>query len=201
VTTTDAAEPAGRRRALRLVWATVAWNVTEVVVSIAIGLAAGSLALVAFGFDSLFEMFASVVVIWHLKGRATRGRTRRAIRLVAVAFGLLAVALVAGAWRVLAVGHVADETWLGIAYIGLTAIVMLTLALLKRSAARAIGSEPLAAEATLSLLDGLKALGILAALALNALLAWWWADPVATLLIAAFAAHEAVDNWREASEG
>jgi divalent metal cation (Fe/Co/Zn/Cd) transporter len=189
-----------QRRALRLVWATVAWNVTEVVASIGIGIAAGSLALVAFGFDSLFEMFASLVVIWHLRGLASPRRTGLALRLVAVAFALLGVTLVAAAWRVLAVGHVADETWLGIGYIGLTAAVMFTLAFLKRSSARRIGSEPLAAEAKLSFLDGLLALGILSALALNVAFGWWWADPVATLVVAAAALREAVENWREARE-
>jgi divalent metal cation (Fe/Co/Zn/Cd) transporter len=183
---------------VRLLWATVAWNGTEVVIAVGLGIAARSLALVAFGADSFFEVFASLAVVWHLQGMETAHRTRRALRLVAVAFAVLAASLVAAAWRVLAVGHVADETWLGMAYMGLAALVMLTLAVLKRSTARHLGSGPLAAEAALSLLDGVKAAAILAALALNSALGWWWADPVAALLVAAFAAKEAVDTWREA---
>lgn len=195
--TTDTPVERDRRRSLRLLWATVAWNASEVVVALWVGIAARSLALVAFGADSLVELFASITVIWHLEGRETAQRTRIALRLLAAAFAVLAVSLVAAAWRVIAVGHVAEETWLGMAYIGVAALVMFTLALLKRGTARRIGSEPLAAEAMLSLLDGLKAVGILVALALNAALGWWWADPVAALLVATFAAKEAVDTWRD----
>src|SRR5437588_576891 len=81
-----------RRRGLRLQWLTVAWNAAEVGVTVALGLAAHSLALIAFGMDSLVEIFTSLVVVWHLAG--TGGRTGRrqtvALRLVSAAFVLLA---------------------------------------------------------------------------------------------------------------
>jgi divalent metal cation (Fe/Co/Zn/Cd) transporter len=187
-----------RRRALVLEWTTIAWNAGEVFVTIGLGVAARSLALVAFGLDAVVEVFASVVVVWHV-GRVGRtsspARTRRALRLVAVAFAALAVLLTVGVVRVIASGHRADTSPWGIAYLAMTAAVMFGLAIAKRRTAVGLDSQPLAAEATLTRLDGALATSILLALAANAALGWWWADPVATLLIAAVAAREARENW------
>ncbi|MBT8199050.1 MAG: cation transporter, partial [Acidimicrobiia bacterium] len=84
------------RRALRLEYATVAWNVGEAGLTIGLGIVAGSLALVGFGTDSIIELFASFVVIWHLSprpGADERVRTTRALRLVAISFASLAIVL------------------------------------------------------------------------------------------------------------
>jgi divalent metal cation (Fe/Co/Zn/Cd) transporter len=187
------------RRALVLQWFTIAWNTGEVAVTLALGIAARSLALVAFGLDAVVEVFASFVVVWHVRSdRPGRGDTRRAVRLVAVAFALLAALLVIGAASTLVTGHRADESPLGIAYLAAAAIVMFGLAIAKRRTAAGLGSQPLAAEATLTMLDGALATGILLALAANAVLGWWWADPAATVLVALVAANEARDNWRSA---
>src|SRR6516164_7846745 len=82
-------------RGRRLQYATIAWNVMEVFVTIGLGVAAGSLALIAFGLDSLVEVFASAVVIWFIANHHEERRTQRALRLVGVAFAVLAVYLVA----------------------------------------------------------------------------------------------------------
>lgn len=187
------------RRAVVLEWFTIAWNSGEVVVTLVLGIAARSLALVAFGLDAVVEVFASVVVVWHLARDRTEPRiNRRALRLVAVAFAALAALLTVGAVLALASGHRADESPIGIIYLAATAVVMFGLAFAKRRAAVDLGSQPLAAEATLTMLDGALATSILLALAANAALGWWWADPVATLLVALVAANEAGDNWNDA---
>ena len=79
------------RRGRRLQYATIAWNMMEVFVTIGLGLAAGSLALIAFGLDSLVEVFASGTVLWYIADHDAGGRSRRALKLVAAAFALLAV--------------------------------------------------------------------------------------------------------------
>ncbi|MEX0825318.1 MAG: cation transporter [Acidimicrobiia bacterium] len=187
------------RRAVVLEWLTVAWNSGEVVVTLILGIAARSLALVAFGLDAVVEVFASVVVVWHLTRDRTEARNnRKALRLVAVAFAALAALLTVGAIVALASEHRADESPIGIIYLAATAVVMFGLALAKRRAAVGLGSQPLAAEATLTMLDGVLATSILLALAANAVLGWWWADPVATLLVALVAAEEARNNWNDA---
>ena len=138
------------------------------------------------------------MVVWHLVDHDARGRSNRALRLVAVAFAVLAVYLfVASAyaiWR----GEAADSSPLGIAYLAMTAVVMFVLARLKRATASAIGSLPLQAEARMTFLDGCLATGILTALTLNAAFGLWWADPAAAAVVGLFCAREAVDNWREA---
>jgi divalent metal cation (Fe/Co/Zn/Cd) transporter len=187
------------RRAVVLEWITIAWNSGEVVVTLVLGIAARSLALVAFGLDAVVEVFASLVVVWHLgRDRTELRHNRRALRLVAVAFAALATLLTMGAVLALASEHRADESPIGIIYLAATAVVMFGLAFAKRRAAEGLGSQPLAAEATLTLLDGALATSILLALAANAALGWWWADPVATLLVALVAASEARDNWNDA---
>jgi divalent metal cation (Fe/Co/Zn/Cd) transporter len=185
-------------RGRRLQYATIAWNLMEVVVTIGLGIAAASLALVAFGLDSLVEVFASLVVIWFIANHHEERRAQRALRLVGVAFAVLAAYLVGASVYNLLRGDAAESAPLGIAYLAATAFVMFGLANTKRGLAMAARSEPLAAEARMTFLDGCLASGILIALVLNAVWSIWWADPAAALLVAAFCAREAFDNWREA---
>lgn len=191
------------RRALVLEYATVAWNVGEAFLTIGLGAVAGSLALVAFGATSIVEVFASMVVIWHLKPGEQPDlarRTFRALRLVAIAFIVLGIALGATAIRDLVSGRVAGESWWGVAYLAVTAIVMFGLSHAKKKLAERQGSEPLKAEATMTFLDGVLSLGTLTGLALNAAVGLWWADPLAALFVSVFALNEARENWQEAGE-
>ena len=192
-----------QRLALRLEYATIAWNLGEAVLTIGLGIVAASLALIGFGTDSIIEVFASAVVVWHIApGHAQDhpARTARALRLVAVAFAVLAAILFAVAMRDLVTArHPGESPW-GIAYLAMTAFVMLGLAVAKHRIARHLDSAPLLSEARLTFLDGLLAAGTTIGLACNALWGWWWADPAAALLVAFAAANEARENWGEASE-
>ncbi|MGH9027792.1 MAG: cation transporter [Acidimicrobiia bacterium] len=176
--------PAGVRTAMRLEYATVAWNVLEVFVTVRLGVAAGSLALIAFGLDSLVEIFASAVVLWHLRSGAGEERTQRALWLVAIAFYALAALLLAGAARDVVTGHHAGTSTPGIIYLGVTAVVMFSLAFSKRRVSVDLGNHPLSHEARVTMLDGSLATGILLALAANAAFGWWWADPLAAVTVA-----------------
>lgn len=189
-----------RRRALALEYATIAWNVGEAILTISLGSVAGSVALIGFGTVSVAEVFASSVVVWHAR-KADHERdasTSGALRLIAVAFLLLAVALVAAAVNDLASGRRADESPLGIAYLAVTAVVMFGLAVLKRRTAADLGSEPLASEAAITFLDGVLSVTTLTGLALNATTGLWWADPAAGLVVAIAALNEARETWEEA---
>jgi divalent metal cation (Fe/Co/Zn/Cd) transporter len=127
-------------------------------------------------------------------------RERRALRLVAVAFLLLAVVLVSASVRDLVTRREAGESLFGIGYLAVTALVMFGLAIWKRRVATRLGSSPLQAEARMTLLDGMLSVLTLSGLALNAAFGWWWADPGAALVIAVVALNEARENWEEASE-
>lgn len=191
-----------QRVAIRLEVGTIAWNLGEALLTIGLGIAAGSLALIAFGTDSIIEVFASAVVVWHERkeGPAEARRTSRALRLVAVAFVALAVVLGAVAVRDLATGRRAEESIAGIVYLSLTAVVMFGLAIWKRRVAVRLGSAPLRSEAKLTFLDGVLSVLTLTGLALNATFGLWWADPAAALFVAVAAASEGRENLREAAE-
>jgi divalent metal cation (Fe/Co/Zn/Cd) transporter len=185
------------RLAVRLEYATVGWNVMEVFVTIGLGIAARSLALVAFGLDSLVEIFASSVVLWQLR---SGGRTLRAMALVAAAFLVLGVVLLVAAARSLASGSEPSASPLGIAYLAVTASVMFGLATWKRRVGRVLGNHPLATEAGITFLDGLLASGVLVALLANAAFGAWWADGVAAALIGVVAMPEALHSWRDSRD-
>jgi len=189
--------------ALRLEYLTIAWNAGEAALTVALGVLASSLALIGFGADSVIEVFASVVVVWHiLPGHPVDDpvRTARGLRLVAAAFGVLSVVLAAAAISDLATARQADPSPLGIGYLAVTAIVMFGLARSKSRLAERLGSAPLRAEAAMTFLDGLLAVGTLIGLAMNAFAGWWWADPAAAVLISLAAARESKESWEEATK-
>jgi divalent metal cation (Fe/Co/Zn/Cd) transporter len=192
-----------QRRALRLEFATIAWNLGEAVFTIGLGLAAGSLALIGFGTDSIIEVFASSVVVWHVRpGHAVDhpDRTTLALRLVAFAYLALAAILATASIRDLVIGRKAGESVIGIIYLAVTAVVMFSLAVAKRRTATSLASAPLRSEATLTFLDGILSSLTLTGLGLNVLFAWTWADPAAALIVATAAAVEARMNLKEAAE-
>ncbi len=192
-----------QRRALRLEYATIGWNVGEAFFTVALGVAAGSLALIGFGTDSVVEVFASTVVVWHVRPGSEADdprRTRLALRLVALAFVALAVILGTFAARDLLTGREAAASPVGIAYLAVTAVVMFGLASVKRRTAAALQSAPLRLEAALTQLDGFLASVTLVGLTLNAALGWAWADPSAALFVAAAAVNEGRRSWIEARE-
>ena len=188
-------------RGRRLQVATIGWNLMEVFVTIGLGIAAGSLALIAFGLDSIVEVFASVVAIWYIADHHADRRSLRALRMVAVAFVVLAIYLFASSAYVIANHQVADSSPWGVAYLVVTAGVMFGLARLKAVTARQANSAPLRAEASMTFLDGCLATGVLTALVLNGAFGVWWADPVAAALIGLACLREAAESWRASYEG
>ena len=191
------------RVALWLEYGTVGWNVGEAVLTITLGALASSLALIGFGTVSIVEVFASGVVVWHLVSRkepSGRSRTARAHRLVAIAFGVLTIALTVAGVRDLISRHHPDESPWGIAYLAVTALVMFGLAASKQRVASRLGSSPLRAEASMTFLDGVLSTSTMLGLMLNAWVGWWWADPAAALIVGVVAGHEALENWQEANE-
>ena len=190
------------RRALLLEYATIFWNIGEAVFTITLGSIAGSLALISFGTVSVVEVFASSVVVWHVRTGSNDDhyqRTGLALRLIAGAFALLSTALIVAAIGDLTSGRRPGESPWGIAYLAITAVVMFGLATLKRRTANLLGSEPLHSEATVTFLDGVLSTTTLTGLALNAYAGWWWADPIAALLVGVAALNEARETWDEAN--
>jgi divalent metal cation (Fe/Co/Zn/Cd) transporter len=181
-----------------LAWIGIGWHVVELAVALAAGIAAGSIALIGFGADSLVEALAALVVVWLFTGRRTGSPAaeRRAQQLIALSFLVLAVGVATEAVRTLAVGHHAGASWLGIALAAVTAPTMPLLARAKRRLGERLGSSATVKEGAQNMLCAYLSIGLLAGLLLNALAGWWWADPGAALLIAAVALREARASWK-----
>jgi divalent metal cation (Fe/Co/Zn/Cd) transporter len=177
------------RRGLRLEYATLGWNVVGLAVLAATAITARSVALAGFGLDSLIEIGASVVVVWELSG-SDPARERRALRLIGIAFLALAAYLAVQASVVLAVHHHAAQSPVGIAWTGASALVMFALAAGKARTGRALDNPVLISEGRVTFVDGLLAGAVLAGLVLNAMLGWWWADPLAGLVIVVYGVRE-----------
>ena len=186
------------RRGLLLEYLTLGWNVVGSVVVFAAAWRARSVALAGFGLDSLVEIVASVVVVWQLKGTG-RGREKLALRAIGVAFFLLAAYVLVQAFYVIMFADKSEPSSLGIIWLTLTVVTMLLLALGKSRTGRALGNEVLKAEARVALGDAYLAASVLAGLTLNAAFGWWWADPVASLVIVGYGLKEGRHAWKEAA--
>ena len=194
-----ALENAGRlrRRGLRLEYATLGWNVVGSVLVLVAAVSARSVALAGFGLDSLIEIVASLVVVWQLRELHAVERERRALRVIGIAFLLLAAYIAAQSLYALAAEDHPHRSLVGIAWLALTAAAMFALAAGKRATGAALGNRVLATEARVTVIDGLLACAVLAGLILNAALGWWWADPVAALVIVYYGAREGLHALRE----
>jgi len=160
---------------------------------------AGSTALAGFGLDSLIEIFASVVVIWQLKG-GSHERERRALRLIGSAFFLLAVYVLAqSVWTIVSGVHPIPSP-LGMIWLAVTVVVMSLLAGGKLVTGRALGNLVLRTEARVTLIDAALAAAVLAGIGLNALAGWWWADPAAGLVIVYYGVKEGREAFAHARE-
>ncbi len=184
----------GHRRLLRrgrhLEAVTLAWNVVGVLVLAYAAIVAESVALAGFGLDSLIEIGASTVVLWELADVATR-RRRRALRLIGIAFVILATYLAVQSTIVLVIGFHSGHSPLGIAWTAVTAIVMFALAAGKARTGDALHNPVLQAEGRITRIDGLLATTVLLGLCLNAALGWWWADPLTGYVLLYYAIREA----------
>jgi divalent metal cation (Fe/Co/Zn/Cd) transporter len=183
------------RRGLALEYTTLAWNVVGIVVLAVAAIAARSVALAGFGLDSLIEIFASVVVVWELKGASSEAQERRALRLVAGAFVALAVYLTAQAVYVLTAAAKPHTSPLGIGWTAMTCAVMLGLARGKALTGKALDNPVLQTEGKVTLVDAYLAGAVLAGLVVRAAFGWWWADPLAGFVIVFYAVKEARVAW------
>jgi divalent metal cation (Fe/Co/Zn/Cd) transporter len=185
----------------RLVGVTMAYNGVEAVLAVGAGIAARSIALVGFGLDSVIELAAASVLFWRL-GLERRGAPaaevergeRRVLRFVGGTFLALAVYVVAQAGWILWRQAAPEESPLGIALAVASLIVMPVVAWGKLRAAREVGSSALRAEAKETLACSYLSAALLLGLAAHALAGWWWADPLAALLMVPWLVREGLEG-------
>jgi divalent metal cation (Fe/Co/Zn/Cd) transporter len=184
------------RRARLLAGASVVYNVIEAVIAVAAGLAAGSVALVGFGLDSVVEVSSGLIVLWQFRHRLPESRERQALRLMAFSFLALAAYVTVESVRALVSGGEPDASPVGIGLALASLVVMPFLSWAQRRTGRALGSRAVVADSTQTLLCTYLSAVLLLGLVLNATLGWGWADPVAGLVIAVVAVREGIEAWR-----
>jgi divalent metal cation (Fe/Co/Zn/Cd) transporter len=186
------------RRTRLLAWAGLGWHLVEAAVAIGAGVVAGSVALVGFGADSVIEAGAGLVVLWLMAGGrpASAGAERRAQQLIAGSFVVLAAYIGVESLRDLIGGHRPDPSWVGIGLSIVTLATMPPLAAAKRRLGEALGSSATTSESRQTMLCAYLSAALLVGLGANAIAGWWWADPLAALVIAAVALREARAAWR-----
>ena len=187
-----------QRRARLLAWGGNAWHVIEFAIALAAGIAASSVALVAFGIDSLIEVAAGMAIVWRFTGSRLGSATseRHAQQAIAVSYFLLAAYVAVESVRDLVGVQEPEASWVGIGLAALTAPTMPLLARAKRRVGHALGSAATVGEGGQNMICAYLSIALLAGLLANAVAGWWWADPVAALVIGAVAAREGVESWR-----
>jgi divalent metal cation (Fe/Co/Zn/Cd) transporter len=185
-------------RGLLLEYITLAWNVVGTGIIVAAAVNARSVALAGFGLDSLIEIFASMIVVWQLKGTHER-REGTALRCIAAAFFALAVYVLAQSSYTLATGARPAPSISGMVWLALTVAAMLLLAAGKHVTGRHLGNPVPMTEARVTLVDAYLAAAVLVGVGLNSAFGWWWADPVSGLVIVYYGFREAREGWQHAS--
>jgi len=187
-------------RGLRLEYLTVGWNALEAAVAIFAGWMAGSIALIGFGIDSVIESSSGAVMLWRLHADVDESRRehieRTALRLVGVSFFALAAYVAVEAASSLLRREAPHESVPGIAIATASLIVMPLLARAKRRVAAALDSRAMHADSRQTSICAYLSAILLGGLALNAVAGWWWADPLAALIMVPIIAKEGFEAMR-----
>jgi len=179
------------RRGRRLEYLTVGWNILEWVVAIGSGLVAGSIVLVGFGFDSFIEALSGGALVWRFRSDEDDERREQiALKLIGVSFLILAAYVAFDAVKSLVKREPPEASYAGIGITVLSLVVMPLLARAKRRVAAELNSRALAADSRQTDLCVYLSAITLGGLLLNALVGWWWADPVAALVMVPIIAKE-----------
>lgn len=187
-----------QRRARLLAWGGNAWHLIEFAIAIGAGIVAGSVALIGFGADSLIEGLAGFVIVWLFTGSRLTSETaeRRAQQVIAASYFLLAAYVAVASVRDLVGGYEPGVSWVGIGLAAVTAPTMPLLAGAKRNVGRKLNSSATVSEASQNMICAYLSIALLVGLLANALAGWWWADPLAALVIAGVAVREGRESWK-----
>ena len=185
-------------RARLLSWASLGYMAVEGGVGILAGVLAGSIALVGFGLDSVIEGFASAIIVWRFTGDRifSEAAERRAQRLVAIQFFLLAPYVGVESVRALWLGERPETSLLGIALAALSLVIMPALGIAKQRLAEQLGSPATRGEGRQNLLCAYLSAALLVGLLGNLVAGAWWLDPLVGLFIAVVAVNEGIEAWR-----
>jgi len=185
------------QRGRRLEYLSIGWTCIEAVVSFVCGYLAASVSLIGFGVDSGIEVFSSLVVLWRLawSGRGVE-RERTALKLIGLSFFALSAYIAFDATHDLLTRQAPRVSYVGMGFLALAIVVMLLLARAKRRLAVGLNSRAMQADSRQSSFCAYLSAIALVGLTLNALLGWWWADPVAALAMIFVIVPEGIEAFR-----
>ncbi len=191
-----------KRQALIFVWIGEIWNAMEVAIALWSGIGSGSVALIAFGLDSIIELFAGAVLIWRLqasfKAKDEEAAEKKALKLVGISYFVLAgYVILHSAASLLGFFPEPKTSFVGIFLVIASAVVMTALYFKKISLAKKLNSQSLKAEAKQALFCDLQDLPVLIGLGANALIGWWWADPLVALALIPLIVKEGREAFQE----
>ncbi len=181
------------RTAMVLEAAIITYNVLEGILSVIAGVIAGSVVLVGFGLDSAIEVSAGLVVLWHLSRSGEEVMPeweRRVATFVGLTLLLVAAYVLVRSIYSLATSAEPSESLLGIGITTVSVVVMPLVSRLQHRYAGQVGSAALEADSRETLVCTYLSAAALVGLGANALLGWWWADPVAALVLVFLIARE-----------
>ncbi len=188
------------RRGRWLEYFTIAYNSLEGLIAVVAGLTAGSIALVGFGFDSLIEVTSGTVLLWRLHADVDEERRERveaiSLRIVGACFVILAIYITYDSVKSLISREAPEESLVGIVLAAVSLVIMPLLVRAKRRVARAINSGALMADSKQTELCTYLSAILLGGLLLNALLGWWWADPLAAVIMVPIIVKEGLEALR-----
>jgi divalent metal cation (Fe/Co/Zn/Cd) transporter len=188
------------RRGQILEYITVSYNCVEGMIAVIAGMMAGSIALVSFGFDSLIEVSSGLALVWRLHSDLNEERRESVeaitLRIVGACFMLLAAYILYDSGKTLWRHEAPEKSLIGIALTAVSVIIMPLLTRAKRKVGRGINSAAMMADAKQTELCTYLSAITLGGLILNALFGWWWADPVAALIMVPIVINEGLEALR-----
>ena len=189
------ARPVLIRRGKLLEYFTIGWNLLEALVAVGSGIVAGSIALVGFGIDSLIESLSGSILLWRLADDSD-AREKLAIRLVGASFLILAAYVAFDAIKSLIYQEAPEASYVGIGLAVVSMIVMPFLARAKKNVGVQLGSRAMVSDSKQTNICAYLSVILLGGLILNAIFGWWWADPVAALIMIPIIVKEGIEGLR-----
>lgn len=189
------------KRGLLVEYASLAWMTVEAAGSIYAGAAAGSLALLAFGSDSIVELLSSLAVVKHLRlekcGKGSEEMTKRIEKATVLLLLLLIPIITSGTLYAYWTGVQPESSILGIIIAVAAIAIMPILWFEKRRLGRTAKCLPLIVDSTESATCLSMSVALLVGLAANLIWKAWWVDYAATAVILIFLTREATESARE----
>jgi divalent metal cation (Fe/Co/Zn/Cd) transporter len=181
-----------------LSWITLAWLAIDGILGMTAGLTSNSVVLIGWGIDCAIEAVAAYIIIWRFTGNRidSAAAEQRAQQVVAISFLLLVPYIVVMAVDHLITGNAAGTSWLGIGLAATDAVLMPFIGIAKKKSGKELNSHATTRSGVQNILCAYLSVAVLIGLGANALLGFWWADPIAALLVAVVCFNAGISTWR-----